>query len=125
MQKGSFCQVCFQRGLSWIKPPASEIMSHSRSLWGARCLFLAGKKSPHRAAVLPYLPPENFPLTSSGSALLNFLASLIPIHRFLVLLMYYTVNSQLLVGGLSRWLINRGCLDAEPAQIQPSLITLM
>lgn len=106
-----------------LRSPVSKITSHSRNLWGGKGPFLAGKKGPPRAAALPYLPSQNLPLSGSGTALLNSLASLTPVHRFLVLPMCYTVNSQLPVGGLSRWLINHGCWDAEPAQTQPSLLT--
>jgi len=95
----------FRSNIPWQKPIGRQVSS------------VTGKKHSHRAAALSYFPPQNLLLTSSGSTLLHLLVSPTPFHRFPVLSVYHTVNSQLPVGGLSRWLINLGCWDAEPAQI--------
>lgn len=83
-EEGSSYQVCFQRGLSWIAPSFRTKVPQQKPM--GRQASLVGKKSPRRAAALPHLPPQNLLPASSGNTILNFLASLTPLHRLLLLL---------------------------------------
>lgn len=86
---------------------------------GGWCLSL-GKKCP-RWASQSHIPPQDLPLTSLSSATLRFLASLTPIHRF-SFSSCFTNSAPSYVCCLSKWLINHGCRDAQPARIHCYLL---
>lgn len=86
---------------------------------GGWCLSL-GKKRP-RWASQSHIPPQDLPLTSLSSATLRFLASLTPIHRF-SFSSCFTNSAPSYVCCLSKWLINHGCRDAQPARIHCYLL---